>query len=60
MTVGEHKPIVGLRCPSCGCTHFYTIDSRPIVGNRIRRRRICRNCGRQVRTIERIDVEIQK
>lgn len=44
----------GLRCPKCGCEHFYVIYTRRAWGNILRRRRECRHCGRRVTTTERI------
>lgn len=43
---------IGLRCPTCWCKHFMTVDTRPAPGNGVRRRRECRNCGRRVTTLE--------
>lgn len=48
----KKQEVKGLICPGCGCRHFYTIDSRPVTENKVRRRRVCRNCGREVRTLE--------
>lgn len=42
----------GIRCPKCGCRHFYTTHTERLKNNRIRRRKICRNCGRRIVTIE--------
>lgn len=53
----KKQEVKGLICPGCGCKHFYTIDSRPVTENKVRRRRVCRNCGREVRTLE-IIVEV--
>lgn len=43
-------------CRDCGCKHFYTIYSRTLATGQIRRRRECRNCGRTIYTIERIEL----
>lgn len=40
-----------LRCPSCECPHVPVCYTRP-RGNRIRRVRECRHCGRRFSTIE--------
>jgi transcriptional regulator NrdR family protein len=45
----------GLRCPGCGCGHFETDKTVDISGKRRRRYKICRNCGRRVRTVEIIE-----
>ena len=45
----------GLRCPGCGCGHFETDKTVPVSGRRIRRYKVCRYCGRRVRTTERIE-----
>jgi len=45
----------GLRCPKCGCGHFETDKTVPIPGRRIRRYKVCRYCGRRVRTTETIE-----
>ena len=54
------KPKRGARiefaCRECGCKHFYTISSRRLATGQIRRRRDCRNCGRTIYTIERIEL----
>ena len=42
----------GIRCPKCGCRHFYVLYTRAIPGGRLRRRRECRHCGRRVTTSE--------
>ncbi len=44
----------GLVCPKCGCRHFYVIYTRPAWGNRIIRRRRCRDCGARITTTERM------
>lgn len=45
----------GLRCPACGCGHFETEKTVDIPGRRRRRYKICRHCGRRVRTVEVIE-----
>ena len=47
----------GLQCPKCGCGHFYTDKTIDITGHRRRRYKVCRNCGRRVRTTEVIEME---
>jgi hypothetical protein len=47
----------GLRCPACGCAHFYTDKTVDVPGRRRRRYKTCRNCGRRVRTTEIIETE---
>lgn len=42
----------GLECRHCGCQHFYVLYTRPASGDRIMRRRECRNCGRRITTYE--------
>ena len=42
----------GLRCPRCGCRHFYTTHTEPLRDGRIRRRKECRHCGRRIVTYE--------
>ena len=44
----------GLRCKTCNCGHFYTLYTRRVYGNRIRRRKECRNCGKRVTTTEKV------
>lgn len=39
-------------CPVCGSGNQYCVDSRPLQGNRIRRRRACRDCGHRWNTCE--------
>jgi transcriptional regulator NrdR family protein len=48
----DPKPERGIRCPQCGCRHFYTTNTEPLRDGRIRRRKICRNCGRRLITFE--------
>ncbi len=54
----------GLRCPKCGCADFYDEDGRPYgfdtittvpLPGAIRRYKICRHCGKRVRTREVIE-----
>jgi C4-type Zn-finger protein len=47
----------GLRCPACGCGHFYVDKTVDIPGRRRRRYKTCRHCGRRVRTMEIIETE---
>lgn len=44
----------GLVCSECGCDHFEVIWTDRQV-RKIVRRRECRNCGKRIRTTERID-----
>jgi hypothetical protein len=46
----QHK--CGLICRSCGCRHFYVRNTIPLSNGKIRRYRVCRNCGRTIPTIE--------
>jgi transcription elongation factor Elf1 len=48
------KPPRSLECPDCGCEHFEVVwvAHKP---RKIIRRKQCRNCGRRIRTIERLD-----
>lgn len=46
-----HHNDIGLRCPICGCAHFYTTHTERIA-NKIRRRKVCRHCGHKVVTYE--------
>lgn len=47
----------GIVCPACGCRHFYTDKTLDVPGRRRRRYKTCRNCGRRVRTVEKIEVD---
>jgi transcriptional regulator NrdR family protein len=42
----------GICCPKCGCRHFYTTHTEPMADGRIRRRKVCRHCGRKLVTFE--------
>jgi len=42
----------GIVCPQCGCRQFYTTHTEPLRDGRIRRRKLCRYCGRKVLTFE--------
>jgi transcriptional repressor NrdR len=45
-----------MRCPFCGHAEDHVVDSREAkVGDTIRRRRQCEQCGRRFTTYERID-----
>ena len=49
MPENEHEPElaeVGIRCPKCNCGHSWVIRTTPIP-NGIRRRHVCRYCGRR-------------
>ena len=43
---------LGICCPACGCRHFQTTHTEPLRDGRIRRRKVCRYCGRKVLTFE--------
>jgi len=47
--VSEQRGIV---CPRCGCAHYEVCNTEPLKTNSIRRRRICRNCGKKIVTYE--------
>lgn len=49
------QPDRGIECPRCGCRHFFTTHTEPLRDGRIRRRKVCRHCGRRVTTFERIN-----
>lgn len=45
-----------MKCPFCGHPEDHVVDSREAkVGDTVRRRRQCENCGRRFTTYERID-----
>ena len=46
------QPERGLVCPQCGCRHFRTTHTEPLRNGRIRRRKVCRHCGRRMLTYE--------
>jgi len=48
----EHEVQAGLRCPRCECTHHRVVNTRAVKQG-IRRRRVCRHCGRTWWSIER-------
>jgi transcriptional regulator NrdR family protein len=43
---------VGIECPACGCRHFQVTHTEPLRDGRIRRRKVCRYCGKKVLTYE--------
>ncbi len=51
-TSGRSRLPRGLECPRCGCRHFFTTHTEPLRDGRIRRRRLCRYCGRRIVTYE--------
>jgi len=42
----------GISCPRCGCRHFHTTHTEPLRDGRVRRRKVCRYCGRRIVTYE--------
>ncbi len=62
--MNNKKKQTGLKCPRCGCADFRdemgrpwdTVKTIPIPGA-IRRYKICRYCGKKVRTKEIIEKE---
>lgn len=52
----DDKSARGIECPKCGCRHFFTTHTEPLRDGRIRRRKICRHCGRRIVTFEASDV----
>jgi len=48
----DKKDDRGICCPLCGCRHFYTTHTEPLRDGRIRRRKVCRHCGRKSVTYE--------
>ena len=58
----QPKKNTGLRCPACGCADFRDEFGRPWetvrtvnIPGAVRRYKICRYCGRKVRTREVIE-----
>lgn len=41
----------GIECPRCGCRHLPALFSRR-KGRLMIRLRVCRHCGKRVRTVE--------
>ena len=41
----------GLHCPKCGCRDLRVVYTRKRAGG-LRRRRVCRNCGKEMWTME--------
>ena len=52
---GVPDPRYGIICPKCGCRDWRVMDSVALPNGNIRRYRVCRHCGKRIRTIERID-----
>jgi hypothetical protein len=44
------QPRRGTACPRCGCRHFRTTHTESLPSGRIRRRKVCRHCGRRMVT----------
>ncbi len=44
-----------LVCKRCGCRHFETIGTYPTSAGFTRRYKRCRHCGRQIKTLEKVD-----
>jgi len=49
---GEKADDRGICCPRCGCRHFHTTHTEPLRDGRVRRRKVCRHCGRKLLTFE--------
>lgn len=49
--MGGASPL-GIPCPDCGCKDWRVYYTRPAEG-KVKRMKICRNCGRKLMTIER-------
>jgi DNA-directed RNA polymerase subunit RPC12/RpoP len=49
---GDKNEDRGISCPMCGCRHFYTTHTEPLRDGRVRRRKVCRYCGRKILTFE--------
>ena len=56
----DNKDDRGICCPRCGCRHFYTTHTEPLRDGRIRRRKVCRHCGRRTVTYEATAVSAPK
>lgn len=48
----EGRDDTGIRCPNCNCPRSTVYNTLPTYGNRRRRIRICRNCGKRFSTFE--------
>lgn len=46
----------GLSCPRCGCGDLRTTHTIRLPG-RIKRRKVCRHCGRVITTRERVETQ---
>ena len=46
------NPNRGIECPNCGCRHFLTTHTEPLRNSQVRRRKVCRHCGKKVVTYE--------
>ena len=62
MGTDDGKKNRGLKCPRCGCSDFRAEDGRPFdcvktvnIPGAIRRYKICRHCGKRVRTKETLE-----
>lgn len=51
-TPEEQEIKLGLRCPRCECCDFRTPTTVPSEDGIIYRYRVCRHCGKHVRTVE--------
>ncbi len=50
---------LGISCPRCGCRHFRTTHTEPLRDGRVRRRKVCRHCGRKVVTFESVPAVVR-
>lgn len=54
----EGNDCKGVSCPQCGCCHHYTTHTL-LRRNKVRRRRVCRHCGKVFMTTELTSIVIQ-
>ncbi len=48
----------GLICTTCGCRHFEVTHTTQVARG-VRRRRVCRNCGKSCHTLEILELGLK-
>jgi len=54
------RPKRGIACPRCGCRHLRTTHTERLPSGRVRRRKVCRHCGRRILTYELLSGDLNR
>ena len=53
----DEQAALGLICRGCHCADLRVVNTVPLTKNRIRRKRVCRHCGKAAYSVEKFGVE---